>query len=126
MRLAGFQADSSDFIQAADLFVLPSTGNEDMPLVILDAMRLGKAIISTEVAGIMEEIRNGQDGRLIPPGDLDRLREAILGFFRDPGLRLAQGESARKRFEEVFSYRAFTDRYLALYGGLMEDGRKNG
>jgi glycosyltransferase involved in cell wall biosynthesis len=126
VRITGFQPDSSDFIGAADLFMLPSVGNEDMPLVILDAMRLGRPTVSTRVAGIEEEIRHGVDGLLLPPEEMGtRLHQAILALHGDPETRRGMGLSAQKRFEEVFSYRAFTNRYMALYRDIM-GGTENG
>lgn len=117
--MTGFQADSSDFINGADLFVLPSIANEDMPLVVLDAMRLGKTIISTEVSGIVEEIRNGIDGILLKPESLSGLPDAILNLYRNPALATRLGQSAQIRFREVFSYQTFTQKYLALYTGAL-------
>jgi len=84
-------------IEAADALVLPSLA-EGLPVVIMEAMALGRPVITTWVAAIPELVRPGRDGLLVAPGDEDGLVEAIARFVAlDPRERLAMGESARDR-----------------------------
>jgi glycosyltransferase involved in cell wall biosynthesis len=119
--LTGHRDDYFDFIHAADLFVLPSLRDEDMPLVILSAMSCGKAIVSTRVAGIVEQIRDGIDGVLINPGDIVALATAITRFYSDRTLGASCGARARGRFEDCFSLDRFIENYLTLYGELIHE-----
>lgn len=116
--LAGQRADFLDFIAASDLFVLPSLRDEDMPLVILSAMSCGTPIVSTRVAGIMEQVRDGVDGILVDPGDPEALAGAITRFYRDRSFGASCGARARDRFAERFSLDRLTQKYLALYREL--------
>lgn len=60
-----------------DLFVLPSLFGEGVPMVILEAMAAGVPIISTNVGGIPEVIRNGIDGWLVRPNNVNELTETL-------------------------------------------------
>jgi colanic acid/amylovoran biosynthesis glycosyltransferase len=82
---------------ASRALVLPSFA-EGLPVVIMEAMALRRPVISTFVAGIPELVRNGQDGWLVPAGDLDALVEAIESCLRaGPDLLQQMGDGARER-----------------------------
>lgn len=81
ITFTGYCNNPIDFINAADIFALPSVANEDMPLVILSAMKLGKPIVATNFAGIQEEIESGVSGILIEPNEqtiVDNLVHALI------------------------------------------------
>jgi len=66
-------------LNRADIYILPSY-NEGLPISILEAMSYGKAVISTNVGGIPEIVRNKENGLLIEPGNLEQIEKA-LNFF---------------------------------------------
>lgn len=66
----------ADFMQRADIFVLPSLW-ENSPCVLLEAMASGLPIVATRTGGIPEFI-DQEIGVLVPPGDSDKLAEALL------------------------------------------------
>ena len=72
----------SDWLNAADIFVLPSL-SEGRPNVILEALACGTPILATEVGGIPELIKDGENGCLIPPGKSDVLAEKIVSILND-------------------------------------------
>jgi glycosyltransferase involved in cell wall biosynthesis len=115
---AGYQDNYVDYIACADIFLLPSTGYEDMPLVILSAMRLCKPIIASEFAGIAEEIDNLHSGILLEVEKLDSLYLEIVRLFKDSDLRHYYGENAVKRFNEHFSQALVYGKIKALYAKL--------
>jgi glycosyltransferase involved in cell wall biosynthesis len=87
-------------ILAARALVLPSFA-EGLPVVIMEAMALGRPVISTYVAGIPELVRDGMDGWLVPAGDLGALVDAMAAALREPADVLARmGEQARLRVLE--------------------------
>ncbi|MFQ5718258.1 MAG: glycosyltransferase family 4 protein [Acidobacteriota bacterium] len=87
----------------ADLFLLPSHA-EGQPLSILEAMAAGLPIISTPVGSIAEVV--GEDnGILVPPGDVDRLCEAMLRLAGDPAMRARMSASNRAAAAERFDAR---------------------
>ncbi|MHB8139503.1 MAG: glycosyltransferase [Smithellaceae bacterium] len=117
--ITGYRNDYYDFINAADLFILPSVNNEDMPLVILSAMKLGKTIVSTKVAGIVEEIRDGIDGVLLDPAELHKLPLVIEELYNNRTLRARYGESAKQRYHHCFSMGNMTTAYINIYQKLL-------
>lgn len=82
---------------AARALVLGSFA-EGLPVVIMEAMALGRPVVSTSIAGIPELVRAGQDGWLVPAGDVEALTEAMSEALRAPIERLqAMGAAARER-----------------------------
>lgn len=120
LRFAGFRADYLDIIAACDALVLPSLGSEDMPLVILDAMALGKPVVASRLAGIPEEVSHEETGLLVEPGDDGALAQA-LGRMADPQTRERFGKAGLERFRRNFEIGILTERYRLLYSGLLED-----
>lgn len=100
----GYQSQSINYINACDLFVLPSIYGEDMPLVVLTAMSKGKTILATDYAGIREEIENGISGILVPPNKetlASDLAKKILELYNDRNI--SYGKEALERFNKLFS-----------------------
>lgn len=115
----GYRANYVDYIAYSDIFILPSVEHEDMPLVVLSAMNLGKPIIATEIAGIAEEIENLKSGILLEVEKLDSLYLEIVKLFRDCDLRHYYAENATKRFNEHFSQSRVYTEIKALYAKLL-------
>jgi glycosyltransferase involved in cell wall biosynthesis len=85
---------------AARALVLPSFA-EGLPVVIMEAMALGRPVISTYIAGIPELVRDGVDGWLVPAGDVDAVADAMQACLASPPQALAaMGDSARERVRE--------------------------
>jgi glycosyltransferase involved in cell wall biosynthesis len=75
-----------------------------MPLVILEAMAAGKAVISTQdVGAIPEVVRHGETGLLVEKQNPKALASAILRLIEDPAFRKRLGRAARQRFEERYT-----------------------
>lgn len=112
----GYQSQSTDYINACDVFVFPSIAGEDMPLVILYAMNKGKTILATDFGGIREEIENGISGILISP-DTDtlssELTKNIVQLFNNRSN--AFGSNAEKRYNEVFSNSVYGRSLVNIY-----------
>ncbi len=102
---------------SADLVVLPSR-YESFGLVMVEAMMHGKALISCEVGGISEVVRNGIDGILVEPGDAVQLDAAVRSLLDDPTRRQELGREARNRFETSFDIERFAERFEKLLGRL--------
>ncbi len=100
-------------LRAADFLVLPSR-DETMPLVLLEAMSLGKPIVSTDVGGIAEWLRDGENGLLVPPGDPAALAAALRRLLGDSALRARLGRAARATFEEHFALERYGARMAAI------------
>ena len=102
VQLAGkmTQAELIDLYRNATVFALPcqvaSDGDRDgIPNVLLEAMAMELAVVSTNVSGIPEVIQNGINGLLVRPGDAAALAVAIGRLLDDPALRRRLGEAGR-------------------------------
>jgi glycosyltransferase involved in cell wall biosynthesis len=84
------------FYAVADLFCLPSFA-EGLPVVLMEAMAMGIPCVSTQITGIPELIRNGTDGLLVAPSDLDALVGALARMMDNAALRERFSRSGRKR-----------------------------
>jgi glycosyltransferase involved in cell wall biosynthesis len=102
------QPDVVELLREADLFVLsakeaPSGDRDGLPNVLLEAASQGLTIVASDFAGIPEFIRDGVDGHLVPPGDVEALASAIEALARDPTARAALGYAAFRRLRRDFS-----------------------
>ena len=87
-------------ILAARALVLPSRA-EGLPVVLMEAMSLRRPVLASALAGIPELVRHGENGWLLPPGDLEALVAALEDCLaREPAELLAMGEAARRRVLE--------------------------
>jgi glycosyltransferase involved in cell wall biosynthesis len=89
-----------------------------LPAKLMDAMALGKAIVSTDVGDIPDWLAN-DCGVIVPPGDPQRLGAAIDDLLGDPARRDRLGENARARFAERGSERAVRPRLHQLVEALL-------
>jgi glycosyltransferase involved in cell wall biosynthesis len=102
-------------ILAARALVLPSF-IEGLPVVLMEAMALRRPVLTTYVAGIPELVRSGQDGWLIPAGDVDALAAAIADCLaRSPEELRIMGDSARARALERHSIESETAKLAELF-----------
>jgi glycosyltransferase involved in cell wall biosynthesis len=92
----------------ADAFVFPARQDEGQPLVLLEAMCAGLAIVATRQAGVEDTLRGGVEGLLVDRSDVAALASALASLARDVELRHALGAAARRRYER--SYRP--DRFV--------------
>ena len=99
---AGFQSDVPAVTAALDAAVLPSLF-EGMGRVVLEAMAAGKPIIASDVGGIPDLVRHGENGLLVPPGDHESLRQALVEIMTRPELRRRLGSSGWGGFQREYT-----------------------
>ncbi|MBU1318339.1 MAG: glycosyltransferase family 4 protein [candidate division Zixibacteria bacterium] len=116
--LTGFRADILNIISIFDIFVV-SSYHEGIPVSVLEAMSLEKAVVSTEVGGMREIIQDSVSGILVPPGSSDAIAEACLRILTDSDLRARIEAGATARIGEEFSAEIQRDRMLKLYHEVM-------
>ncbi|HYG19317.1 MAG TPA: glycosyltransferase family 4 protein [Ohtaekwangia sp.] len=90
----GFQKDVRAGIAAASVFVLPSYYREGTPRTILEAMAMGKAIITTDNPGCRETVKDGHNGFIVPVRDAPALVQAMQRYIADPKLIVDMGEAS--------------------------------
>jgi len=102
VRFVGERDDVVPWLQALDLFTLPSIGQEGVPQAIMQAMACGLPVVSTTVGAITEAVDDGVTGLIVPPRDVVALG-AALGQLRDDAARRATlGQAARVRAMRTF------------------------
>jgi glycosyltransferase involved in cell wall biosynthesis len=105
-------------LDTTDILVLPSR-NEGQPFVILEAMAAGLPVISTSVGCIPETVRDGIEGFVMEPGDIDGLAEKIELLIREEKLRRRMGQAARQRFLEEYAVEKFAARMKAVFAEVL-------
>lgn len=118
VRLLGFRPDVLDVIAAGDLFVLPSSV-EGFGLVLVEAMALGKAVVSTAAGGPLEIVENGVTGLLVPPGESTALADAISSLLSDSPRRQTMGNLGNARFLQHFTADRMAQQMMELYENVI-------
>jgi GT2 family glycosyltransferase/glycosyltransferase involved in cell wall biosynthesis len=98
-------------VGSQDICVVPSVycsdGERDgIPVILLEALARGHAVVSTPVSGIPELIASGVHGVLVPERDTEALADAIEGLLKDGELRERLATAGRHRVREAFAIRA--------------------
>lgn len=108
---------------SADIFCLPSTERaESFGIVLLEAMRAGKAILASAIpgSGVNHVVRDGETGLMVRPGDPRELADAMCRLRDDAPFRERLGTAGRRRFVDEFTLDSSVDRTLALYREILE------
>jgi glycosyltransferase involved in cell wall biosynthesis len=100
-------------LNETDIVVLPSR-DETMPIVILEAMALGKAVISTDVGGVREWLRDGMNGLLVEKENPGALAEAVAKCVDEPELVRQIHAAGARTFERHFTLERFASRFAEL------------
>jgi glycosyltransferase involved in cell wall biosynthesis len=120
----GRRMDARAVMAQLEVVVIPSR-REGLPLVLLEAMALGRPIVATAVGGIPEVIQDGVNGLLVPPEDPSARAEAVVRVLSDPELRARLGGAAAAAVEDRWHVRTTAARHDLLYRqvlGLESDG----
>ena len=108
--MPGNQEDVTPWLQAMDVFVLPSYANEGVPQALLQAMACGLPVITTPVGSILEAVTQEKTGLIVEPRQAEPLRFAIERLLRDQALRTRLGDAARSKALESFGIAAMLDK----------------
>ena len=117
VRLAGWMGAEGvrDEILKARALVLPSFA-EGLPVVIMEALALGRPVISTYIAGIPELVETGACGWLVPAGSVDELARAMREALSSPVEELARmGREGARRVAERHDSRIEARKLSALF-----------
>jgi len=111
----GARMDIPEVLNVLDVFVLPSL-REGLPMVLLEAMAAGCAIIASDVGGIPTLIKNDWNGLLIPPASPPKLSKAILELISDNSKRtnmIENSSSSLTKFSATEMARQYEDLYTS-------------
>jgi glycosyltransferase involved in cell wall biosynthesis len=110
VELLGSRGDVPDLIVACDAVVLLSRA-EALPITILEAMALGRPVVTSDVGGAGEAVVDGETGLVVPPGDTEAAAAALEKLAADPVAAQAMGERGRARQRKRFDGEAMVDGY---------------
>ncbi len=119
VRFAGESADVASILREHDLFVLPSR-SEAFPNALIEAMATALPVVATRVGGIPEVVRDGVNGRLVPPDDPAALAGAVVALMDDPAQAYALGQAARLDVERHYTIDRMVERFEQLYLAEIE------
>jgi glycosyltransferase involved in cell wall biosynthesis len=108
----------ADAYAAAEIVLLPSL-SETFPLSLLDAMAWGKPVVATDVGGIAQVVRNGENGLLIPPADQDALARSLARLLGNSEERARLGQCAAETVER-YRWENVLDRYETICRHMTE------
>jgi glycosyltransferase involved in cell wall biosynthesis len=118
----GHQQNMPDVLKQANLICLPSQGGEGVPKTLLEAAASGRAIITTNVPGCRDIVRQGVNGILVEPKNATVLAGAVEELLNDPERRRKMGERGREIAVSEFSQERVVRETLSLYDRLLKPG----
>ncbi len=115
----GFQSNSIDYMRLMDVVAHTSTSPEPFGIVTLEAMSLGKPLVSTTIGGPAEVVVDGVSGLLVDPGKPELLARAIESLLNDPRAASAMGERGRQRLHAEFTLDKSLKRTVDIYQRIL-------
>lgn len=111
--MKGFRPELREILFLADVVTLPSYYREGIPRVLLEALAMGKPIVTTDNVGCRELVDEGKNGFLVPPRDALALASAIRALNESASLRARFGTYSRAKAEAEFDERVIVKRVIA-------------
>ena len=119
----GEHDDVRPALESCSVFVLPTAYNEGVPRSVLEAMAVGRPVVTSTIPGCRATVVDGENGFLVPPRDVKALVAALNRFVDAPGLVEPMGVKGRERVAERYDVRSVTK---VVLGALGLDGERRG
>jgi glycosyltransferase involved in cell wall biosynthesis len=119
VRFTGYRADALELMAGSDIVAHCSLDPEPFPMVVLEAMALGRSLVATRTRGPEEAIEHDRTGLLLTPGDDVELAEALACLATDPVRRARIGATAAAVAHHRFSAERMAGEFEALYRRLL-------
>jgi glycosyltransferase involved in cell wall biosynthesis len=119
VHFAGTRSDVPELLSLLDVFVLTSH-NEANPVSILEAMAVGKPVVSTDVGSIRESVQEGRTGFLVEPGDCDAVAHRAAELLLNPLAAHSMGAAGRAEVADAWSLEAMVQGYENLIREIYE------
>ncbi|MGA7296273.1 MAG: glycosyltransferase family 4 protein [Rhodanobacteraceae bacterium] len=120
IHLAGFQRHPEHWYAACDLF-LHAARREAFGLVLVEAMGCGLPVLAAAAGGMLDIVTDGTTGRLVAPGDIDAMAEALAEMLLDEPALAAMSLAARQRVQGEYTEALTARRFHALYQRVTGD-----
>jgi glycosyltransferase involved in cell wall biosynthesis len=118
VRFAGLRPQVPSFHYLFDISVLSSV-SEGFPNSLVEAMAAGRPIVATDVGGVRDAVRHGENGLLVPRGDPSAFADALRMLLRDADLRRTMGAASARRAREEFHAATVVGSLERLYERLL-------
>ena len=115
----GFQQDVRPFFAISDALIFPSY-REGFPNVVMQAGAMGLPSIVSDINGCNEIIVEGENGLIIPPKNVEKLKEKMLTLARDKNLYTKLKENSRRMIESRYEQSVVWNALLEEYEGLLQ------
>lgn len=106
--------DVADALAATEIFVLPSR-HEPFGIVVLEAWSAGRPVVVSEVGGLRHLVRDGENGRFFPSGQVAPCVARVAELLRDPARAAALGAAGRRLASESYSWEQYTETTERIY-----------
>lgn len=121
---AGFRMDIGDLLYSCDIVVSP-TLREGLSVSLLEALAMGKPIVTTNISSNREIIKDRINGLLVPPGKVKPLADAMLLMIGDPISASKYGNAAKDRYIAYFTEETMQNRLWNIYKDLIDSKLPN-
>ncbi|PMM56245.1 glycosyltransferase family 4 protein [Vibrio lentus] len=115
IEYSGSTADVRPFIENCSIYVLPSY-HEGMPRTVLEAMAMGRPILTTDVPGCRETVVNGENGWLVEKANVEQLAERMIWFIENQEQWSVMGEKSHTMANEKFDVHKVNAEILKIMG----------
>ena len=111
----GRREDMADVLSNVHIVALPSKYREGVPKILIEAASAARPIVTTDMPGCREIVRDEVNGLLVPPGNVEKLVVALETLIKEKTLRETMGNNGRQYVIDEFSLDHVIDRTLKLY-----------
>ncbi|MCZ6596581.1 MAG: glycosyltransferase family 4 protein [Planctomycetota bacterium] len=126
----GHREDVEHLLADSHVACLPSYYREGLPKFLLEALALGRPVVTTDMPGCREAVRGGENGILVPPRRPTELADALERLLSDPEARRVMGQASRALARRCFAEPVVVGETLAIYkrqvGSLWPNGEAAG
>jgi phosphatidylinositol alpha-mannosyltransferase len=116
------ELEKAQRLRGATIACTPSIEGESFGVVLLESMAAGTAVVASDLTGYRAVARGDNEARLVPPGDVPALREALREMLDDPAERARFAKAGVERAEE-FSLDRLADQFLPIYEAAIRGPR---
>ncbi len=116
----GTVEEMGPWYRAFDVFLLPSA-NEGTPVAAIESLAAGIPVVASNVGGVPDVVREGEDGFLVSAGDVEGFADRLERLARDPELRRSMGEAAAPRARGRYAVQRLVEDVDLLYAELLAE-----
>jgi glycosyltransferase involved in cell wall biosynthesis len=115
----GYRTDMPSVIAQASVVCLPSYYGEGVPKILIEAAASGRPIVTTDMPGCREIVRDGENGLLVPVRNSRELARALGRLINDAPLRREMGYRGRRIVESEFSVESVVEETIQVYEEML-------